>query len=99
MSLISLLLNAIGSSLEAGGDLLGDLGAPFLHRLEAIARPAVLLGLAVEFVLGLVEVDLEAQRLRHIPWCVAEHLDLIALGILGIDRPGVAVAGRPDALA
>src|SRR3990172_35549 len=35
-------------------------------------------GLAVEFVLGFVKVDLEAERLRHVPWRIAEHLDAVA---------------------
>jgi hypothetical protein len=35
------------------------------HRLEPLAVAAIGLGLAEELVLGLVEVDLEAQGLRH----------------------------------
>src|SRR6267378_1471309 len=87
------------SRVELCRDLLTNLGAPFLDRLEPLASPAIGLGLAIELVLRHVEVDLEAERLRHIPRRVAEHLDLVAFGVLEIDRPGVAVTGRADALA
>src|SRR5712675_1094464 len=76
-----------------------DVGAPFLDRLEAGFGAADRFGFAVEFVLGLVEVDLEPQRLRHIPRCVAEHLDAVAFGVAEIDRPSIAVAARVDDLA
>src|SRR6266699_4635978 len=99
MSVISPLLLVDALGVELRGDLLADLGAPFLDRLEALAVAAIGLGLAVELVLRLVEIDLEAERLRHVPRRIAEHLDLVAFGILEIDRPGVAVAGRADALA
>src|SRR5215471_12495529 len=99
MSLILCLLLTVALRVQFRGDLLADLGAPFLDRLEPLALAAIGLGLAVELVRQLVEVDLEAQGLRHIPRRVAEHLDLIALRVLEIDRPGVAMADRADALA
>src|SRR5271167_2504371 len=88
-----------GSAFESRGDFLGDLGSPLLDRLEPRQVAAVDLGLAAEVLLGLVEVDLETARLRHVPRRVTEHLDAIALGILEINRPGVAMADRVDALA
>src|SRR5437764_11737252 len=99
MSVISSLLLVDALGVELRRDLLADLGAPFLDRLEALAVAAIRLGLAVEFVLRFVEVDLEAQGLRHVPRRVAEHLDLVSLGVLEIDRPRVAVTGRAEALA
>src|SRR5438067_616489 len=85
--------------LELRRDFLADLGPPFFHRLEPVAVAAIGLGLAEELVLGLVEVDLEAQGLRHVPRRVAEHLDAVAFGVLEIDGPGIAVTDRADALA
>src|SRR6266446_97611 len=90
---------AVKSGFELCRDLPGDLGPPFLHRLEARQLAAMSLGLAVQLVLRLVEVDLEAAGLRDIPRRVAEHLDAVAFGIVEIDRPGVAVADWADALA
>src|SRR5262245_57907292 len=81
---------AENSRFELRRDLLRDLGSPFLHRLKARQLAAVGLGLAVKLVLGLVEVDLKAARLRDVPRRVAEHLDTVALGIVEVDRPGVA---------
>src|SRR5437763_6273280 len=98
MSLISSLLLVDALGVELRRDLLADLGAPFLNRLEPLAVAAIGLGLAVELVLGLVEGELEAEGLRDIPRGVAEHLGLVALGALEIDRPRIAVADRPDAL-
>src|SRR5438045_7272882 len=98
MSLISSLLLVDALGVELRRDLLADLGAPFLDRLEALAVAAIGLGLAVELVLRLVEIDLEAERLRHIPRRIAEHLDLVALGGLERHRPGIAGAGRAEAL-
>src|SRR5215470_10960891 len=89
----------IESGFELCRDFPGDLGPPFLHRLEARALAAMGLGLAVEFVLRLVEVDLEPAGLRDIPRRVAEHLDAVAFGIVEINRPGIAVADRTDSLA
>jgi hypothetical protein len=60
----------------------GDVGAPFLDRLEAGLGASDRLGFALDFVFGFVEVDLEAQGLRYIPWRVANHLDAVALGSL-----------------
>src|SRR6266446_7921745 len=57
------------------------------------------LGLAVQFVLRLVEVDFEAAGLRDVPGCVAEHLDAVAFRIVEINRPGIAVADWANALA
>src|SRR5207237_2646130 len=99
MSVISSLLLVDALGVELRRDLLADLGAPFLDRLEALAVAAIGLGLAVELVLRLVEIDLEAEGLRHIPRGIAAHLDLISLGVLEIDRPGITVAGRAKALA
>src|SRR5271166_4855419 len=76
----------------------GDVGAPLLDRFEAWFGAADRLGFAVEFVFGLVEIDLEPQRLRHIPRRVAEHFDAVAFGVAEIDRPGIAVAARVDDL-
>src|SRR5215469_7717163 len=87
------------SRFELRRDLLADVGAPFLHRLEAGLLPAIGFGGAVDFVLALIEIDLEAAGLRHIPRRVAEHFDLVAFGILEIDRPRVAVADRANSLA
>src|SRR3954447_12791011 len=58
---------------EARLDLAANIGAPFLHRLEAVAVAAEGFGLAIEFVFRLFQVDLEAERLRHVPRRVAEH--------------------------
>src|SRR5436190_20914392 len=80
-------------------DLLAALGPPFLHRLKSLAVPAIRLGFAVELVLGLVEVNLEAQGLRHVPRGVAEHFDAVAFRVLEIHRPGIAMTDRTDALA
>src|SRR5207237_6540360 len=99
MSVISSLLLVDALGVQRRRDLLADLGAPFLDRLEALAVAAIGLRLAVELVRRLVEIDLEAQRLRHIPRRIAEHLDLVAFGILEIDRPRIAVADRAEALA
>src|SRR5437868_12068575 len=99
MSLISSLLLVDALGVELRRDLLADLGAPFLDRLEALAVAAIGLGLAEQLVLRLVEVDLEAERLRHVPRRVAEHLDAVAFGVLEIHRPGIAVADRADAFA
>src|SRR5207248_6462986 len=79
-------------------DLLADLAPPLFHRLEPLAVPAIGFGLAEQLVLRLVEVDLEAEGLRHVPRRIAEHLDAVALRILDIVRPGIAVAPRDDAL-
>src|SRR5436853_7875446 len=99
MSLIWSLLLVDALGVELRRDLLADLGAPFLDRLKALAVAAIGLGLAKELVLRLVEIDLEPEGLRHIPRRVAEHLDLVALGVLEIDRPRIAVTGRAEALA
>src|SRR5437763_17161070 len=99
MSVISPLLLVDALGVELRGDLLADLGAPFFDRLEALAVAAIGLGLAKELLLRLVEIDLEPEGLRHIPRRVAEHLDLVGLGVLEIDRPRIAVTGRGEALA
>src|SRR5215813_10408237 len=92
------LTQSLRSGLELCRDFLGDLRPPFLHRFETRQGSAVRLGLADEFVLGPVEVDLETARLRDIPRRVAEHLDAIAFGVVKINRPGIAVANGSQAL-
>src|SRR4249920_496889 len=89
----------LASRLELRGDLFADLGAPLLDRLKAGLGAADGFRFAVEFVLGLVEVDLEAERLRHVPRGVAEHLDAVAFGVAEIHGPGIAVTARVDDLA
>src|SRR6267142_7118230 len=90
---------AVKSGFELCRDLPRDLGPPFLHRLEARELAAMGLGLAVQLVLRLVEIDLEPAGLRDVPRRVAEHLDAVAFGIVEINRPGIAVADRADTLA
>src|SRR6266446_9037012 len=90
---------AVKSGFELRRDLSRDLGPPFLHRLEARQLSAMGLGLAVQLVLRLVEVDFEAAGLRDVPGCVAEHLDAVAFRIVEINRPGIAVADWANALA
>src|SRR5271169_4506219 len=87
------------SGFELRGDLSGDLGAPLLHRLKTRELATMRLGLAVKLILRLVQVDFEAAGLRDVPRRVAKHLDAIAFGIVEIDRPGIAMADRSEALA
>src|ERR1700757_5410944 len=95
----ALLAKASGSGFELRRDFAGDFRPPFFHRFETRQSLAVRLGLAEQLVLGFVEVDVETARLRDVPGCIAKHLDAIALRVMEINRPGVAVADRTEALA
>src|SRR4029077_7744883 len=91
--------NASGSGFELLRDFSGDFRPPFFHWLEARQGAAVGLGLAEQLVLRLVEVDRKPAGLRDVPRRVANNLDAMALRVVEIDRPGVAVADRAEALA
>src|SRR5947207_14597641 len=80
------------SGVHGRRDLGGNVGTPFLDRLEAGLGAADGLGFAVELVLGLVEVDLETQGLRHIPRGVAVNLDAVVVGVAEIAGLGIAYA-------
>src|SRR5258705_13792077 len=50
-------------------------------------------GAGKDLVVRLLEVERLAARLRRIEWRIDIELDRIALGILEVERPGVAVVG------
>ena len=69
---------------------------PLRARHELRLRPRMLLHSPPNDIIALCEVHRHALRLLTVEWRVDEDLDAVALGVLEVERDGVAVAHRDD---
>ena len=70
--------------------------SPFAHRLELGLRLDLRPRPLGELGVGLVEIEALRERLRDVEGRVDETFDPVALAVVEVERPGVAVADRKD---
>src|SRR5688572_30419103 len=70
MALERVIERSVFRELSAGGVAGTKPGGPVLHRLEVRVRSAGSLGLGPDALVGLLQVQRIAMRLRHVPRCV-----------------------------
>ena len=78
-----------------GGNDVHHLRFPFGDGHERFLRAAIGFALGEQFAYRTVEVDVFAARLFDVPRAVDEELALVALRVVDVDRPSVAVADSP----